>query len=182
MKFVTAPSGRRLLLVWRTELLFYTPERRRLASEWNQSGAMLRVADARIDGPDGARGERWRNVKVLATKPNARRGVCHRASRPRGVAVHRTPPCQGDVCRATRSDHWSSHPFVDFAASPKFLDVFEFRWADTAPLLESAGFHEIKVCAASESQIPDFGRYRLDLSADGSVRKPDSLFMEARKP
>jgi predicted SAM-dependent methyltransferase len=36
MKFVTTPSGQRLLLVWRTELLFYTPERRRLAGEWNQ--------------------------------------------------------------------------------------------------------------------------------------------------
>ena len=35
MKFVTTPSGHRLLLVWRTEFLFYTPERRRLADEWN---------------------------------------------------------------------------------------------------------------------------------------------------
>jgi predicted SAM-dependent methyltransferase len=35
MKFVTTPSGHRLLLIWRTELLFYTPERRRLADEWN---------------------------------------------------------------------------------------------------------------------------------------------------
>lgn len=36
MKLVTTPSGHRLLLVWRTEFLFYTPERRRLAQEWNQ--------------------------------------------------------------------------------------------------------------------------------------------------
>lgn len=76
---------------------------------------------------------------------------------------------------------------------PKLKDVEKFRasgevhkwmydqWS-LRVLLESAGFHEIKVCAASESQIPDFGRYRLDLNADGSVRKPDSLFMEARKP
>jgi SAM-dependent methyltransferase len=35
MKFVTTPSGHRLLVVWRTEFLFYTPERRRLADEWN---------------------------------------------------------------------------------------------------------------------------------------------------
>ena len=35
MKFVTTPSAHRLLLVWRTEFLFYTPERRRLAHEWN---------------------------------------------------------------------------------------------------------------------------------------------------
>lgn len=35
MKLVTTPSGHRLLLVWRTEFLFYTLERRRLADEWN---------------------------------------------------------------------------------------------------------------------------------------------------
>ncbi len=35
MRFATTPSGHRLLLVWRTEFLFYTPERRRLAGEWN---------------------------------------------------------------------------------------------------------------------------------------------------
>ena len=36
MKLVTTPSGHRFLMVWRTEFLFYTPERRRLADEWNQ--------------------------------------------------------------------------------------------------------------------------------------------------
>jgi SAM-dependent methyltransferase len=35
MKFVSTLSGHRLLLVWRTEFLFYTPERRQLAHEWN---------------------------------------------------------------------------------------------------------------------------------------------------
>ena len=55
------------------------------------------------------------------------------------------------------------------------------RWS-VRVLLESTGFHEIKVCAASESQISGFARYRLDLNADGSVHKPDSLFMKARKP
>lgn len=77
--------------------------------------------------------------------------------------------------------------------SPKPDDVARFRasgevhkwmydrWS-LRVLLENTGFHQIKVCAASESQIPDFARYGLDLNADGSVRKPDSLFMEARKP
>jgi SAM-dependent methyltransferase len=35
MIFVATPRGHRLLLVWRTGFLFYTPERRRLADEWN---------------------------------------------------------------------------------------------------------------------------------------------------
>jgi SAM-dependent methyltransferase len=49
-------------------------------------------------------------------------------------------------------------------------------------LLAQSGFVGVRVCAAQESAIPDFNRYGLDLSEDGSVRKPDSLFMEATRP
>ncbi|WP_210412920.1 class I SAM-dependent methyltransferase [Leptospira gomenensis] len=48
-------------------------------------------------------------------------------------------------------------------------------------LLET-GFVGPNRCAADQSNIPDFSSYRLDTELDGSVRKPDSLFMEARKP
>lgn len=48
-------------------------------------------------------------------------------------------------------------------------------------LLESAGFTEIEVTTADRSSIPDFNSYDLDIEKDGSIRKPDSLFMEARK-
>jgi predicted SAM-dependent methyltransferase len=68
-----------------------------------------------------------------------------------------------------------------FRASGEVHKWMYDRWS-LRVLLERTGFHKIKVCAASESQIPGFARYRLDLNADGSVRKPDSLFMEARKP
>ncbi len=47
-------------------------------------------------------------------------------------------------------------------------------------LLVSHGFAEIRRCEANESRIPDFNRYELDF-VNGAVRKPDSLFMEARK-
>jgi len=47
-------------------------------------------------------------------------------------------------------------------------------------LLASAGFMDIARCEAGESRIPDFISYGLDV-VDGVVRKPDSLFMEARK-
>ena len=50
-----------------------------------------------------------------------------------------------------------------------------------AEMLGRTGFAEIKVCAADESAIPDFNSYLLDIEADGSVRKADSLFMEGRK-
>jgi hypothetical protein len=48
-------------------------------------------------------------------------------------------------------------------------------------LLQQAGFSDIRVCAAGESRIPQFNTYLLDLTENGSTRKPDSLFMEAVK-
>jgi predicted SAM-dependent methyltransferase len=50
-----------------------------------------------------------------------------------------------------------------------------------AAVLEQSGFVNVTQCAADESGIPGFAGYGLDL-ADGAVRKPDSLFMEAEKP
>ena len=49
-------------------------------------------------------------------------------------------------------------------------------------LLEQVGFKEIGQRSADESSIKDFNSYFLDIESDGSVRKPDSLFMEAVKP
>ncbi|MEZ6093034.1 MAG: methyltransferase domain-containing protein [Pirellulaceae bacterium] len=48
-------------------------------------------------------------------------------------------------------------------------------------LCETVGFTEFRVCAAEESDIDDFNEHRLD--TDGRrVYKPDSLFVECRKP
>ena len=49
-------------------------------------------------------------------------------------------------------------------------------------LLQESGFKNVKICRANESDIPNFNGYLLDIEANGAVRKPDSLFMEARKP
>ena len=49
-------------------------------------------------------------------------------------------------------------------------------------LLVSAGFVDVQVCKATESGIPGFASYQLDANADGHTRKPDSLFIEARRP
>lgn len=48
-------------------------------------------------------------------------------------------------------------------------------------LLEQAGFIDIKVCDAFNSVQEGWERFELD-TIDGAVRKPDSLFMEAKKP
>lgn len=51
-----------------------------------------------------------------------------------------------------------------------------------AQMLERAGFTAIRVCTFEESSIPDFSGYLLDSTSSGTIRKSDSLFMEAVKP
>ncbi len=48
-------------------------------------------------------------------------------------------------------------------------------------LLHEIGFIQIRICLAEVSQIPDFQTYELDIY-DGKIRRPHSLYIEARKP
>jgi hypothetical protein len=49
-------------------------------------------------------------------------------------------------------------------------------------LLNDVGFSDARVCKFDESRIPDFTTYLLDNTPEGTIRKADSLFMEAMKP
>ena len=49
-------------------------------------------------------------------------------------------------------------------------------------LLENSGFIGIRQCCADESYMFGFSSFDLDTLSDGTVRKPDSLFMEAIRP
>lgn len=51
-----------------------------------------------------------------------------------------------------------------------------------AEALSEAGFAEARPVGATESRIPDWAGFGLDTEPDGSVYKPDSLFMEAVRP
>ena len=48
-------------------------------------------------------------------------------------------------------------------------------------VLEEAGFAQVVKREATESAIPEWCGFNLDTDADGSVYKPDSLFMEATR-
>lgn len=48
-------------------------------------------------------------------------------------------------------------------------------------LLLDAGFSKVFLCRADESGIPDFNSFNLDVLSDGSIAKPDSIFMEGIK-
>lgn len=50
-----------------------------------------------------------------------------------------------------------------------------------AQLLLKAGFQNPKTVGPTESQIPDWITYHLDTEPDGTIYKPDSLYMEAIK-
>jgi SAM-dependent methyltransferase len=50
-----------------------------------------------------------------------------------------------------------------------------------ARVLEQVGFQKPVAMGANESQIPGWTEYHLDTEPDGTVYKPDSLFMEAVK-
>ena len=49
-------------------------------------------------------------------------------------------------------------------------------------ILLEAGFKDICTRTATESYVEGWQKYNLDTEPDGSVYKPDSLFMEAKKP
>lgn len=68
----------------------------------------------------------------------------------------------------------------------KFLDSGEVhRWMydrySLRELTQRSRFVDYLVCTAIESYLPGFGDYELDQVA-GIVRKPDSIFVECRKP
>jgi SAM-dependent methyltransferase len=48
-------------------------------------------------------------------------------------------------------------------------------------LLEEAGFSSVQEQTAESSAIPDWTAYGLDTNPDGTIYKPESLFVEARK-
>ncbi len=60
------------------------------------------------------------------------------------------------------------------------------RWmydrVSLARILGDLGFECVEVCSAVDSSIPDFATFHLDVDEGGATRKPDSLFIEARKP
>lgn len=73
----------------------------------------------------------------------------------------------------------------------KALNIGEFRlggeihqWMydrySLTKILKEFGFEDIKICSAYESQITEWQSYELDVIG-GTVRKPDSLFVEAIK-
>lgn len=75
----------------------------------------------------------------------------------------------------------------------EFLNIGQFRQSGEVHqwmydrfslqrLLEQCGFVDVVQRTATESYVPNWSSFNLDTEPDGSIYKPDSLFMEAIKP
>lgn len=62
------------------------------------------------------------------------------------------------------------------------LHLWMYDRFNLAELLKEAGFKNPRSMTPTESQITGWSNYCLDTDADGTVYKPDSLYMEAVKP
>jgi predicted SAM-dependent methyltransferase len=74
----------------------------------------------------------------------------------------------------------TSSQVAEFRASGE-VHKWMYDRCSLSALLNQVGFQQLKVCAPEESLIPAFNSYSLDINADGTTRKPDSLFLEAVK-
>ncbi len=83
-------------------------------------------------------------------------------------------------------------PATKYISAPSPKEFLKFRatgenhkWmydrVSLRAILDSIGFINIKQCTAKESYIHGFESFLLDTNEDGSIRKPDSLFMECMK-
>lgn len=78
----------------------------------------------------------------------------------------------------------SQNPELEVAAFRRSGEVHRWMYDSFSlkKLLDGAGAQDIVQRTAFDSYIPEWASYNLDTEPDGSVYKPDSIFMEGRKP
>ena len=107
-------------------------------------------------------------------------------------------PAEDYIAQRVGTEYWRSRKHckgrsVSETAPTDVLAVGSFRlggevhqWMydrySLRQLLANCGFVQVQTCAAAESSIEAFVEYCLDTERDGTTYKPDSFFMEARKP
>jgi predicted SAM-dependent methyltransferase len=96
------------------------------------------------------------------------------------LSSYRSRPSSNAMCET------EPQPPIDVEAASQVLWFERHRWLydrlSLARLLAAIGFREVAVSAHNKSKIPSFEIYHLDALEDGSIRKPDSFFIEGVKP
>jgi predicted SAM-dependent methyltransferase len=100
------------------------------------------------------------------------------------------------IYRLLRYSNYRHQVVLKLILSPTDLDALEIgqfrqsgevhQWMydhySLSSLLKKCGLQEITKRTAHESYIPEWASFNLDTEPDGSVYKPDSLYMESIKP
>lgn len=132
-----------------------------------------------------------------------RDALCQKPEREGGLASEPAPKT-GSIARVQNSVRYRLSSLLDRLASGtlrltrgtqarRALEIGSFRLAgevhqwmydrfSLARLLSSVGFQHPTQKSATESRVAGWADFNLDTLADGTVVKPDSLFMEAVKP
>ena len=113
----------------------------------------------------------------------------HRAASPNGFKrrLGRAVRRQSARVREALLRKWYGDDALEALAIGKFrLSGEVHQWlydrASLARVLVAAGFCDPVVRGAAESTIPGWSAFSLDTTAAGAVFKPDSMFMEVRRP
>jgi SAM-dependent methyltransferase len=76
---------------------------------------------------------------------------------------------------------WQTYRNGQFQSSGE-LHKWGYDCVSMAELLRDLSYIDAKAMQPTTSDIPSFERYALDVDPSGAVRKPNSLFFEARRP
>lgn len=144
-------------------------------------GAMLEYL---ADLPEGQRGFVLDRLGVEGGKLCAAVGTPRPTGRNRWMWKERL---RGWLCGSWRERliRWLLGPEYVLLQTARFRRSGEVhRWmydrVSLRQLLRATGFTDIHLVDPTESAIPDWTSFHLDTLADGSITKPDSLYMEAR--
>lgn len=106
---------------------------------------------------------------------------------PEAVASTTPAPDRRETRRRRRLDRLLTEAERRALERDRFRESGELhRWmydrVSLGRLLERVGFEQVRVRRAGESDVPDWSGYGFEHDASGRERRPDSLYMEARRP
>jgi predicted SAM-dependent methyltransferase len=124
--------------------------------------------------------------QVLASLPGGREFILSRTGA-EAAGLLAGLDADPDLAERLRAEPVADETAMDALAIGAFYKSGEaHRWMydrfSLGRLMGRAGFEDVAVVTAFDSAIPGFAGYHLDVLPGGVVRKPDSLFMEGRRP
>lgn len=92
--------------------------------------------------------------------------------------IVRTPRIRSQQKRVVR---WAEHLLIGDTARAGVLHRWMYDRFSLEQLLRESGFEDIRHLTATTSQIAQWNGFNLDTESDGTLYKPDSLYVEGRR-